>query len=65
MQCGKVWVSCTEDCDENKGGYFCEVYDDENMDNRIDYFCVHPEDCDCSNYESVEKFIREYAEMYQ
>lgn len=65
MKCGKVYIHYIEDCDENKGGYYCEVYDTEEMDNRIDYFCVHTDDCDCNNVEDVEKFIRWYAEMYQ
>ena len=65
MKCGKVYIHYIEDCDVNKGGYYCEVYDTEEMDNRIDYFCVHTDDCDCNNAEEVEKFIRLYAEMYQ
>lgn len=65
MQYGKVWISQCRDCDENEGGWYCEVYTDEYMENRIDYFCIHTEDCDCNNQEEVEKFIRWYAEMYQ
>ena len=64
MKYGKVWIGCIPDCDENEGGYFCEVWDDEYMNNRIDYFCIHPEDCDCNNPEEVKKFIRWYAEQY-
>ena len=65
MKCGKVWVSMTNDCDENKGGYFCQVYADEDMEIEIDYFCIHTDDCDCNNQEEVEKFINQYTEMYQ
>ena len=64
MKCGNVWISRVEDCGENKGGYFCQVYADENMEYEIDYFCIHPEDCDCSNDNDVDDFIRLYAEMY-
>ena len=64
MRYGKVWIGCIRDCGENEGGYFCEVWDDEDMNNRIDYFCIHPEDCDCNNQEEVEKFIEEYSRMY-
>lgn len=65
MKCGKVWISRTDDCGENEGGYFCQVYADENMDDEIDYFCIHPEDCDCRNEDEVEKFIVEYSKQYQ
>lgn len=65
MKYGEVWISKCRDVGENEGGYFCEVYDNEDMDNRIDYFCIHPENCDCDNDEEVENFIREYSEMYQ
>jgi hypothetical protein len=65
MQYGKVWISTTTDCGENLGGYYCQVYTDENMENQIDDFCIHTDDCDCSNQEEVEKFIWQYAKMYQ
>ena len=65
MKCGKVWISRTYDCGENKGGYFCQVYKDENMEYEIDFFCIHPEDCDCKNDEEVDSFIEEYAKQYQ
>ena len=65
MKYGKVWVSTTPDCDENLGGYYCQVYSDEDMENQIDDFCIHTDDCDCNNQEEVEKFIKEYTKMYQ
>ena len=65
MQYGKVWITYIKDCDENEDGYFCEVYADEDYSERIDYFCIHPEDCDCTNEDEVEKFIEEYSKMYQ
>ena len=65
MKYGKVWVSTTPDCAENLGGYYCQVYSDEDMENQIDDFCIHTDDCDCNNQEEVEKFIKEYTEMYQ
>ena len=65
MKVGKVWISRTDDYGENEGGYFCQVYTDEYMDDEIDCFCIHPEDCDCRNDKEVDKFIREYAKQYQ
>lgn len=65
MKCGDVWISTCQDYGENEGGYFCQVYADEEMSKEIDYFCIHPEDCDCTDEEEVEKFIEEYAKVYQ
>lgn len=65
MKYGKVYISITDDCDENLNGYYCQVFSDENMQNQIDDFCIHTEDCDCNNQDEVEKFIKEYAGMYQ
>ena len=65
MQYGRVWISMTPDCDVNAGGYYCQVYTDEAMEHQIDDFCIHPEDCDCSNQEDLAKFVANYAEMYQ
>lgn len=36
----KVWVSVKEDTFPNKGGYFCEVFDDPNGESRVDSFTV-------------------------
>lgn len=65
MKVGKVWIHAIADCDENEGGYYCMVYSDEDLNNQIDDFCIHPEDCDCENEDEVEEFIKSYAEQYQ
>ena len=36
----KVYVSLCDDLGENKGGYYCEVYLDEDSDS-IDNFVIH------------------------
>lgn len=41
----KVFVTICDDCGENKGGYYCQVYTDEDFQNEIDNFCLHHEDC--------------------
>ena len=56
----QLHISYTEDCAENAGGFYCETYLDENGDRKIDDFCVHPEDCDCSNHKAVENVIRHH-----
>ena len=60
MKYGNVWVSVCEDCGENEGGFFCQVYSDENMENEIDSFCICPDYCDCNDDEAVEKYIEWY-----
>lgn len=38
-----LYVTCTPDVDPNDGGLYCEVYDDENLGEAIDNFCIHKE----------------------
>lgn len=72
MKYGDYWVSyCTdhgiERFDETTGkkeicdGYFCEVFNDPEYENRVDYFClaVGHEIADTSD-EELDKGIREY-----
>lgn len=56
-----VYVSRVEDCCENEGGYWCQVYADEFLDYELDDFCVHPEDCDCSDESAVDEYIKKYV----
>lgn len=39
-----VWVTTTPDCGENTGGFYCQVYADEDWTEQIDDFCIHPEE---------------------
>lgn len=55
-----VWMSHIPDCGGNVGGWFVEIYLSPYGD-RYDYFCVHPEDCDCGDYNAVEKFMKDYV----
>lgn len=55
-----VYVSYLDDCDENEGGYYCQVYTDKWYDHEIDDFCVHPYDCDCEDLDEVEKYIAKF-----
>lgn len=36
----RVYVSFTDDTHPNKGGYFCQVYQDEDMEFEIDNFVI-------------------------
>lgn len=60
-----VYVSYIDDCCENEGGYWCQVYCDDFLDYEIDDFCIHPEDCDCSDVDAVEEYIRAYAAQWE
>jgi hypothetical protein len=40
----KVFVSFCEDNGINKGGYYCQVYDDEMLKHEIDHFVIRKED---------------------
>lgn len=36
----KVWVSVSEDTFPNRGGFFCEVFNDPNGESRADSFTI-------------------------
>ena len=40
----KVYVSFCDDNGINKGGYFCQIYEDENLQYEIDNFVIHAEE---------------------
>lgn len=58
-KCNKVFVTLTDDCGENKGGYFCQVYADENFENEIDFFTLHHEDCKNLNQYQIDEMVEE------
>lgn len=49
----KVYLSFIPDCGSNAGGWYVEIYLNEYGD-RYDDLCIHPEDCDCSDWDAVE-----------
>lgn len=59
----KVYLAFVPDCEENEGGYFVEVYENEDICtcDYFDYFCIHTDDCDCTNYDEVEKYAVKYV----
>ena len=46
-----IYVTQTSDVGENKGGLYCEVYLDPELDDWYDFFVVHPDE----EYEEVLK----------
>ena len=55
-----LYFDVREDHDENYNGYFVEVYTDINFKHRLDYFSVHPEDCDCNDEDAVYDYVRKH-----
>ncbi len=64
-----IYYTVMDDCDENKGGYFVELYKviDENtqdidFDNRLDYMVIHID----NEYEMhhPDEVVREYIDTY-
>lgn len=60
MKYRDLYVSSTPDCDENEGGYYCQVYLDEDMEYEIDDFCIHPEELAANP--NVEHWMKEYID---
>ena len=64
----KNWyVSYIDDCDENKGGYFCQVYDKNDKvrgdGESLDYFCIHPYDL-TENHSNLEFLLQAYIDCF-
>ena len=52
-----LYIALTADCDENAGGYYCEVYLEDNVDSfEYDNFVIHNDD-----KRTIEECCIEYA----
>ena len=56
----EVYLSFVPDCESNVGGWFVEIHLNVYGD-WYDYFCIHPEDCDCTDWDAVEKVAKEFV----
>ncbi len=56
------YITFNDDIDENKGGYYCEIYNenDDNFINCIDYFTIS--EYDITKYDKLDK--EQYVENY-
>lgn len=45
----------------NEPGWYCQVYADENFGFEVDFFCIHPENCNCRDDVAVQKYIYDYV----
>lgn len=55
-----VWLAFVPDCEYNTGGWYVEVYLNQYGD-RYDDFCVHLDDCDCTDMNAVEQYAKDYV----
>lgn len=53
----KVYVTRTYDVETNIGGFYCEVYLDENCDHKVDDFCIS---ADVVNLDLDELYIEKH-----
>ena len=44
MEYRGYYISLTPDCGPNEGGYYCQVYQDQDYSEEIDDFCIHPDE---------------------
>ena len=56
----EVWLAFIPDCGTNVGGWYVQIYLTETGD-PYDDFCIHPEDCNCGNYNAVAEVARKYV----
>lgn len=63
----KWYVTCTEDCGENEGGYFCQVYDiDDEVKGEcegLDEFCIHPEEL-LKGESNLELLVKSFIDIF-
>ena len=57
-----LFISLCDDVEPNKGGYYCEVYLDDDCIEDFDNFVIHKEDLDC--FENEDNGINVLCEEY-
>lgn len=60
MEYKGYYISTTPDVGPNQGGYYCQVYDDEDLENQIDDFCIHPEELEVNP--DIDYWIHSYID---
>ena len=61
-----LFIELFDDVDQNKGGYYCEVYLEEGDCLNIDSFVIHKDDLDCfeDRQEGIETHCKVYAKHF-
>lgn len=57
-----LYITFCDDCDKNIGGYFCQIYNDENLENEIDNFVIPKDEC-YGDLSKAEEFAKDYIDM--
>lgn len=57
-----LYVSFTDDCEPNVGGFYCEIYNE--LDENIDNFVIHKEDLPNADYNEKMKTAKSLAFNY-
>lgn len=57
------YVTFTDDCEDNVGGYFCQVYEDEDLGEEIDFFVLHKEQIEHTDEYEIENLVQDYVEQ--
>lgn len=58
----EVTINIVDDVEPNEGGFYVEI---EIAEQKVDDFCIHPEDCDCSDPIAVMEYARDYVRKLQ
>lgn len=58
----KLHISLTDECGEDTGGYFCQVYLDEDFNNEYDTFAINKFD-NRTIEECCEDYAKEFDDM--
>jgi len=68
MEYKGYYISKTEDCGENEGGLYCQIFraSDTNHDEELDHFCVHVgEDFEEVAKKAVEDLLQTQGEGFR
>lgn len=57
-----LYVSFTDDCEPNEGGFYCEVYNE--LDEEVDDFVIHKEDLPNADYNKKREIAESLAINY-
>ena len=55
------YVTFTDDCYDNVGGYYCQVYKDEDLEEKIGFFILHKRHID--EY-GIDELVKDYVEDF-
>ena len=57
-----IYISFTDDCGENEGGYYCEMYEGD-CEGEVDFFVVHKKWIENAKnpLKTAEKIVIEYV----